>query len=243
MNKLKDDYLVNHIAMDILTIASHIADADIYQFYLYNDLFIPVASYYKDKTLEVLENRPSAGNTPMSDYIQKYKVPVHNYMPEIRKKWENSVKRSVFDAFGLKYTLAAPMYYAGHWIGSFNMARREQMFGEEELEMASTVSRLMVLALRHNREELKESILDFDTVTRGNFKSKRPSGETEVLLRTLTSREVEILHLLIDGKSYSDISQELFISLNTVKHHVKNVYRKLHINSRVKLMHIMNVSY
>ena len=95
----------------------------------------------------------------------------------------------------------------------------------------------------HNREELKESILDFDTVTRGSFKSKRPSGETEVLLRTLTSREVEILHLLIDGKSYSDISQELFISLNTVKHHVKNVYRKLHINSRVKLMHIINVSY
>ncbi|MDC7287752.1 LuxR C-terminal-related transcriptional regulator [Blautia schinkii] len=243
MNKLKDDNLVSHIAMDILTIASHIADADIYQFYLYNDLFIPVASYYKDKTLEVLENRPSAGDTPMSDYIQKFKVPVHNYMPEVRKKWENSVKRSTFDAYGLKYTLAAPMYYSGHWIGSFNMARRNQMFGEDELEMASAVASLMVLALRHNRKELKEGIFDFDIVSGGNLKNKRDSGDTEVLLRTLTTREVEILHLLLDGKSYSDISQELYISLNTVKHHVKNVYRKLHINSRVKLMHIMNVSY
>lgn len=243
MSNLKNDDLVNHIACDILRIACHIADADIYQFYLYNDLFIPIASFFKDESLEVLEMYPRIGDTPMSDYIQKYKVPVHNYMPELCKEWENSVKKSLFDKYGLKYTLAAPLYYSGHWIGSFNMARKSEMFGNEELEMASTIAKLMVLALRHNREQLKESILDFDTVSKKASRSGKDSEETEILLKTLTVREIEILHLLVDGKSYNEISEELYISLNTVKHHVKNIYRKLHINSRVKLMHIMNVSY
>lgn len=244
MENFKNNNLVSHIAMDILTIASHIADADIYQFYLYNDLFIPVASYYKDPSLEILETYPTYGNTPMKDYIQKHKIPVHNYMPELRKQWDISAKRSVFDSYGLKYTLAAPMYYSGHWIGSFNMARRREMFGKDELEMAETITKLMVLALRHNRHQLKESILNLYFSTEKSSKNEKLlAGNTQISLESLTNRETEILHLLVDGMSYLDISEKLYISVNTVKHHVKNIYRKLHINSRVKLMHIINVSY
>lgn len=48
----------------------------------------------------------------------------------------------------------------------------------------------------------------------------------------LTARETEILNLLCDGKNYKAIGTELFISGNTVKAHIKNIYKKLQVNSR-----------
>ncbi len=43
----------------------------------------------------------------------------------------------------------------------------------------------------------------------------------------LTNRETEILQLISQGKTYSRISEELFISRETSKTHIKNIYSKL----------------
>lgn len=48
----------------------------------------------------------------------------------------------------------------------------------------------------------------------------------------LTKRESEILQLIGDGKSRSHIAKELFIDLETVKTHIKNIYLKLDVHSR-----------
>ncbi len=48
----------------------------------------------------------------------------------------------------------------------------------------------------------------------------------------LTKRETEILQKLCDGYSYRDVSETLYISGDTVRTHIKNIYRKLHVNSR-----------
>ncbi len=48
----------------------------------------------------------------------------------------------------------------------------------------------------------------------------------------LTSRETEVLELLSKGKSYSIIADELFITKETAKSHIKNIYSKLHVNSK-----------
>lgn len=50
----------------------------------------------------------------------------------------------------------------------------------------------------------------------------------------LSKRETEILELLCDGKNYKTIADELFVSGNTVRAHIKNIYRKLHVNSRAE---------
>jgi DNA-binding NarL/FixJ family response regulator len=47
----------------------------------------------------------------------------------------------------------------------------------------------------------------------------------------LTEREREVLHLLVEGKSYRMIAAELFLSLDTIKTHIRNIYTKLHVNS------------
>ncbi len=50
----------------------------------------------------------------------------------------------------------------------------------------------------------------------------------------LTSRESEILEKLCAGDNYKAISSALFISGNTVRAHIKSIYRKLHVSSRAQ---------
>jgi len=54
----------------------------------------------------------------------------------------------------------------------------------------------------------------------------------------LTTRETEVLELLAKGKSYSVIADELFIHKETVKSHIKNIYFKLHVNSKADALEI-----
>ena len=48
----------------------------------------------------------------------------------------------------------------------------------------------------------------------------------------LSSREIEVLTSLSDGNNYQEIAGRLFIAVDTVRHHIKNIYRKLHVHSQ-----------
>jgi len=48
----------------------------------------------------------------------------------------------------------------------------------------------------------------------------------------LSKRETQILEEISVGKSRSQIANELFIDLETVRSHIKNIYVKLNVNSR-----------
>jgi DNA-binding NarL/FixJ family response regulator len=50
----------------------------------------------------------------------------------------------------------------------------------------------------------------------------------------LTNREKEILQLLSQGNSFKLIAAELFISLDTVRTHIKHIYDKLHVRSQIE---------
>lgn len=50
----------------------------------------------------------------------------------------------------------------------------------------------------------------------------------------LTDRQLEILHLLMDGKSYETIGKTLFISEETVRSHIKKMYRVLEVSNKVE---------
>lgn len=56
--------------------------------------------------------------------------------------------------------------------------------------------------------------------------------DSENLLNSLTSREVEVLELLTEGINYKSIAGKLIISETTVKTHVNNIFQKLQVNDR-----------
>ena len=66
-----------------------------------------------------------------------------------------------------------------------------------------------------------------------SFRKKEENRDT-VLLENLSPREHEILALLVKGRLYKEISDTLDISHETVRKHVYNIYKKLHVNNRVE---------
>jgi DNA-binding NarL/FixJ family response regulator len=54
----------------------------------------------------------------------------------------------------------------------------------------------------------------------------------------LTTREREILSLLVDGLGTRDIAELLSISINTVRNHIQHILQKLQVNSRLEAVAI-----
>lgn len=50
----------------------------------------------------------------------------------------------------------------------------------------------------------------------------------------LTEKETAILTLLSEGKSYKKIAEEIFLSVDGVKYHIRSIYEKLHVHSRAE---------
>lgn len=57
-------------------------------------------------------------------------------------------------------------------------------------------------------------------------------------LEPLTEREKEILKCSMEGKEYVQIAEQLFLSKHTVRQHMKNIYAKLHVSSKVEALQI-----
>jgi len=54
----------------------------------------------------------------------------------------------------------------------------------------------------------------------------------------LSPREREILEGLVNAETYATLSEKLFISPHTVRTHIKNIYRKLHVQSRAAAVRV-----
>ncbi|GAB3867415.1 response regulator transcription factor [Hymenobacter segetis] len=58
----------------------------------------------------------------------------------------------------------------------------------------------------------------------------------KLLAEPLTARELEVVHGIEDGLSYKLIAERHFVSIDTVRSHIRNVYRKLQVNSKAELL-------
>lgn len=58
----------------------------------------------------------------------------------------------------------------------------------------------------------------------------------------ISERETEIIDSIVVGKTNKEIASELYISINTVKTHIKNIYRKLDVKNRIQLIHKINIT-
>jgi DNA-binding CsgD family transcriptional regulator len=53
---------------------------------------------------------------------------------------------------------------------------------------------------------------------------------------SFTRREAEIMNLILEGMTNEEIAEKVFVSQNTVKFHIKNIYLKLDVKNRVQAL-------
>jgi LuxR family maltose regulon positive regulatory protein len=98
-------------------------------------------------------------------------------------------------------------------------------FLDEGLDIVDLLSRA-----RHLAPDLVSQVLDA-----ASAKDASPLlPHTPLLVEPLTERELEILRLIAAGRSNPEIAELLYLSLNTVKWHAKNLYGKLNVGSRIE---------
>lgn len=64
----------------------------------------------------------------------------------------------------------------------------------------------------------------------------KPNVPQQPMLDQLTTRELEVLRLIAQGKTNKDISNILYISIGTTKWHINNIFSKLNVNKRFEAL-------
>ena len=73
-------------------------------------------------------------------------------------------------------------------------------------------------------------------IARRVVRSMQTTGRSSEAMEILTDRESEILDYLSKGYLYKEIAAALFISKETVKKHIHNIYEKLHVQTRTEAL-------
>lgn len=98
---------------------------------------------------------------------------------------------------------------------------------------------LMILPVLHNQLSSLLKIHSYNISVKEK-EHKETHKEDTLLITQLTERENQIVALLLKGMTYKMIAEELFLSENTVKTHIKNIYSKLNINSKSELIKLIS---
>ena len=69
-------------------------------------------------------------------------------------------------------------------------------------------------------------------VSGSSVRRTTPDGEQAWIVESLTNREIEVLELLGQKLYNKEIAEQMAVSLETVKSHLKNIYQKLNVKGR-----------
>ncbi len=108
----------------------------------------------------------------------------------------------------------------------FNLFRRNKA-----LELDKKNSEIQKYVLQINK--LKNKIEDKDPYLNIDLTEKFNKLD-------LSKREIEVLHLIVDGHNNDEIAQQLFVSKNTIKTHIKHIYSKLDVRNRIEVIKKVN---
>ena len=70
---------------------------------------------------------------------------------------------------------------------------------------------------------------------RRTHRRTRPGNAGGKGIETLTARELQVAQLVVDRRTNPEIATQLFLSNKTVESHLRNIFRKMNVASRVEL--------
>jgi DNA-binding CsgD family transcriptional regulator len=135
--------------------------------------------------------------------------------------------KKVYDAQNWHYSLHLNISHNEVFLGVMSFFRVK---GKENFDYTSTFIIDMIkdhLALRLFKEIYNTKHNELLSLTECTTKFK------------LTAREQNIVSLILDGMQDSEICENLFITSNTFKKHILNIYRKIGINKRIQLLKLV----
>ncbi len=103
-------------------------------------------------------------------------------------------------------------------------------------ENAETIADSITMAIEIGGVPMSPSIArkTLSLLSKSTFTKNENEENLSNNLFDLSERETDILKLLVKGKEYKEIAEELFISPFTVRNHTTKIYAKLHVNSKAE---------
>jgi len=123
---------------------------------------------------------------------------------------------------------------------ALHLLQRSITFAEPEgyLRPFIDLGPVMVEVLKHSIEQGVS--VSFSSRLLDAMANETWAGETPIITKPVTlrepisERELQVLRLLHTDLSTPEIAQELIVAVSTVRSHIKNIYRKLNVHSRME---------
>jgi len=105
--------------------------------------------------------------------------------------------------------------------------------GRNEYDVHLALEQLLLKGFLLQANEAEQEILYLNNQQRSFLEEKT---ETDIVLDSLTKREKDIFHYVAKGLPSKKIAETLFISEHTVKNHITNILKKLHLRDRIEII-------
>jgi LuxR family transcriptional regulator, maltose regulon positive regulatory protein len=128
--------------------------------------------------------------------------------------------QTALDALGQALTLAAPQGYVRLFVDEGQPMAELLQFAISQNVTTNYASKLLA-----DFPQDRHRVVQYDQDLTVN---------TQILVDPLSEREIEVLRLMAEGYKYKEIAERLVVSINTVRHHTRNVYSKLDANNRTQ---------
>ncbi len=210
------------------------------------------ASYYNQK-INKLRNLVEEEETSIYYFQNEIDIAILSKNKAKEKNYRDSL--SIAYEARLKTLEKSKVYNTEKFIAlEKDVKTKESSFFKTKLFLISTIVLFLftiILGYRFNHKkkqeqekvisnmqlELQKMIVDLEKSN--TTKTENTTTDTRILELTkkheLTDRESDILFHIIKGYNNKQIADELFISINTVKYHTKNLYEKLDVKKRAEI--------